>query len=164
MTTTHLIFLPPILILVFLAQNSSSTSQANCSYTIEIQTTCTPNVKTTSPIGIRFSDKDGNLVILKHLKKQGSVCGSFRRWAMDGFDARGPCMSRRVCSLYLKRVGSDEWRPGWVKVIQQLESGGVQVSYMFYFRVFVPQNVWYGFDYCHSYAGFIPHVASFHKN
>ncbi|KAK9282686.1 hypothetical protein L1049_010906 [Liquidambar formosana] len=96
------------------------------------------------------------------LKRQGGAYGGFGHCAIDMFEASGACMSQKVCSLYLKRIGSDGWRPGWVKVLHQPDGGqAVPVSYMFYFRTFVPANVWFGFDYCHSKGGFIPHVASF---
>lgn len=117
-----------------------------------------PNAETTDHVSVRFSDSQGDWIIVKHLKyskngknkKQGEFYGGFRRCAIDMFEASGPCMREKVCSLYLKKVGSDNWRPGWVKVHQQDGNGGVKDSYMFYFRVFVPQNVWYGFNYCYS--------------
>lgn len=136
--------------------------QRNCSYSIEIETTCAPYAETRDHVSVRFSDSEGNLIIVKHLKnpkllytpkngaKQGGGYGGFGRCAIDMFEARGPCVSDKECSLYLIKVGSDEWRPGWVKVYQQEGGSLVQMSYMFYFRTFVPQNVWYGFNYCHS--------------
>ena len=123
--------------------------QRNCSYSIEIETTCAPSAETRDHISVRFSDAKGNLVIVKHLKnpkllyapkngpkKQGGTYNGFGRWAIDLFEASGPCVSDKVCSLYLKKVGSDAWRPGWVKVHQQEGGHVVQVSYMFYFRTF----------------------------
>ncbi|KAG2723613.1 hypothetical protein I3843_02G155900 [Carya illinoinensis] len=75
------------------------------------------------------------------------------------FEAKGPCMRQ----LDSKKVESDDWRPGWVKVLRRDQDGGGHVIFpvanMFYFRTFVPENVWYGFDYCHSGRGFIPHAA-----
>ena len=152
-------------------------SQKNCSYSIEIQTTCAPSADTTDHVSIRFSDSLGNLIIVKHLKnpkllyapkgglkKQGGAYSGFERCAIDMFEASGPCMSQRVCSLYLKKVGSDNWRPGWVKVLHTQDGGHVvPVSYMFYFRTFVPENVWYGFDYCHSNGAFMSHAADFSR-
>lgn len=80
----------------------------------------------------------------------------------SSFEARGACMKQSVSALYLQRVESDEWRPGWAKVLHQEESRRpVPVSYTSYFRTFVPENVWYGFDYGHSNIGFVPHVATF---
>lgn len=98
-------------------------------------------------------------------KQGGGAYGGFGRCAIDMFEVSGPCMREKVCSLYLKKVGSDNWRPGWVKVHQQDSNGVVHVSYVFYFRVFVPENVWYGFNYCHSKGNnYMPHVASFDEN
>lgn len=150
-------------------------SKPNCTYSIEIETTCAPSAETTDHVSVRFSDFKGDLIIVKHLNnpkllyapkggsKRGGY-GGFGRCAIDVFEASGPCMSSRVCSLYLKKVGADEWRPGWVKVLHQQDGGHEEpVSYVFYFRTFVPENVWYGFDYCHSKGGFVPHVVSFNN-
>lgn len=158
------------------AVNSFQPTNKNCSYSIEIETTCASYADTTGPIGLRFNDLLGNLIIVKHLKNPKLVYApkeilkeingtyhGFRRCAIDKFEVIGTCMSKWVCSLYLKRFGSDGWRPGWVKVLHQENGEGdpLPVSYKFYFRTFVPQNVWFGFDYCHSRRGFIPHFASF---
>ena len=51
-----------------------------------------------------------------------------------------------------------------MKVLHTQDGGHVvPVSYMFYFRTFVPENVWYGFDYCHSNGAFMPHAADFSR-
>lgn len=135
-------------------------SKTNCTYSIEIETTCAQSAETTDHVSVRFGDSEGNLIIVKHLNNpkllyapKGGLrrrgYGGFGRCAKDMFKASGPCMSQRVCSLYLKRVGSDDWRPGRVKVLHQQDgSRVVPVSYVFYFRTFVPENVWYGFNYC----------------
>ncbi|KAK4835353.1 hypothetical protein QYF36_008756 [Acer negundo] len=130
----------------------------------QVETTCAVSAETTDHISLRFSDSKGNLIIVKHLKNPKLIIapkngvkkpvggGGFQRCSTDMFEVNGgACMEQSVCALYLKRVGSDEWRPGWVKVFHQ-DNGGrqVQVSYTFYFRTFVPENVWFGFDYCHS--------------
>ncbi|XP_057981087.1 embryo-specific protein ATS3-like [Malania oleifera] len=126
----------------------------NCSYSIEIETTCAPSAETTDHVSARFSDSAGNLVIAKHLthpklvvapkhglKKPGAAYNGFGRCSIDMFRARGSCMSHWVCSLYLKRIGADGWRPGWVKVLHQRDSGlAVPISYTFYFRKFLPEN------------------------
>ncbi|XP_059458461.1 embryo-specific protein ATS3B-like [Corylus avellana] len=136
----------------------------NCSYSVEIETTCAPSAETAdhhlkNPKLI-YAPKDGS-----KQQQGGGAYGGFQRCAIDMFEASGACMRQRVCSLYLKKVGSDDWRPGWVKVLhhQDPDDGGdaVPVSYMFYFRTFVPENVWYGFDYCHSRGGLMPHAAGF---
>ncbi|XP_050249230.1 embryo-specific protein ATS3B-like [Quercus robur] len=123
-------------------------SQKNCSYSIEIQTTCAPSADTTDHVSVRFSDSLGNLIIVKHLKnpkllyapkgglkKQGGAYSGFERCAIDMFE------------------------------VLHTQDGGhvVPVSYMFYFRTFVPENVWYGFDYCHSNGAFMPHAADFSR-
>ncbi|EEF37314.1 conserved hypothetical protein [Ricinus communis] len=176
---SEIITISPHLALRYQPTNTTlGESHKICSYSIEIETTCAPSADTKDHVSARFSDSSGNLIIVKHLKnpklvyppnglrKQGGVYGGFGRCAVDMFEVSGPCMKQSICSLYLKKVGSDNWRPGWVKVLHQEGSNGhlVQVSYMFYFRRFLPENVWYGFDYCHSKEGFQPHVATFGKD
>lgn len=144
-------------------------SKPNCTYSIEIETTCAQSAETRDHVSLRFSDSKGDLIIVKHLNNpkllyapKGGGYGGFGRCAIDVFEASGPCMSTRVCSLYVKKVGSDDWRPGWMKVLHQQDGGReVPVSYVFYFRTFVPENVWFGFDYCKSKGGFVPRVVSF---
>ncbi|KAK9154170.1 hypothetical protein Sjap_001650 [Stephania japonica] len=159
-----------LLIALTLANNSpfvssSTSSQNNCSYFIEIETTCAASAGTKdADIGIRFGDSSRNLVVMKQLRnpkmeyydrRVGVVKKQrwFERCEIDMFETTGVrCMAGPVCALYLKQRGSDKWRPGWVKVLHRSGSGGgySQVSYVFYYRTFVPENVWFGFDYCGS--------------
>ncbi|XP_019052854.1 PREDICTED: uncharacterized protein LOC109114517 [Nelumbo nucifera] len=154
------------------ANPMSHASQANCTYSIVIETTCAPSADTKGVVGVRFGDSAGNLVVVKHLKnpkslnapkegarKQGGTYRAFERCAVDVFDTSGPCMSRSVCSLYLKQFGADRWRPGWVKVLHRRDDSRLSLaSYLFYFRTFVPENVWFGFDYCNPHQGSLPKV------
>ncbi|KAJ6357830.1 hypothetical protein OIU78_005631 [Salix suchowensis] len=101
-------------------------------------------------------------LVLEGFKKQGVAYGGFDRCAIALFEASGRCMKQSVCSLYLKKVGADDWRPGWVKVLHRESSGALlPVSYMLNARTFVPENVRYGLGYCDSKEGFMPHVATF---
>ncbi|XP_042482922.1 embryo-specific protein ATS3A-like [Macadamia integrifolia] len=160
-----LIMITIILAFTFLSLFINGVEPTNCSYSIVIETTCAPLAETTDVISIRFSDSSGNLVIVKHLKnpkllyspkgsgarKKGDLYHGFERCAIDMFEATGACMEKNVCSLYVKKFGSDGWRPGWVKVLRREDDGRVSPnSYPFYFRTFVPENVWFGFDYCTS--------------
>ncbi|KAL6011162.1 hypothetical protein ACLOJK_001606 [Asimina triloba] len=148
--------------------------QGNCSYAIKIQTTCAPFAGTTDAVGIRFGDLAGNLVVVKHLRnpqlvfdpregkrKHGSLYGGFKRCAVDMFVVNGTCMAGNVCSLYVKKFGLDRWMPGWVKVLRQPSKNSrmLPISYTFYFRKFVPENVWFGFNYCGSNRGSQPQIA-----
>ncbi|XP_068644910.1 embryo-specific protein ATS3A-like [Aristolochia californica] len=150
-----------------------SPSQRNCSYAIDVETSCTPTAGTTSIIGVRFGDSVQNSIVVRHLKnpkllysprkdnKQGNDYNGFEACEINQFEANGPCMDKRVCSLYVKRLGSDEWRPGWIKVLSLREDGRTSTfSYPFYFRVFVPENVWFGFNYCDSNRPPLPEVAN----
>ncbi|XP_021906449.1 embryo-specific protein ATS3A-like [Carica papaya] len=155
----------PIIVIIFIAATIISPlakANQNCTYLVEIQTSCAPSAETTDHISLRFGDAAGSLITVKHLKnpklvydpshglkRHGSGYGGFIRCGIDMFEASGECMKQSVCSLYLKRVGSDGWRPGWVKLFKQEKEGrAMPVSYMFYFRTFVPANVWYGLNYC----------------
>nr|ABK21987.1 unknown [Picea sitchensis] len=139
--------------------------KGNCSYAVEIETTCAPSAETADQVGVRFGDPLGNHVVAAHLKhpapvfnpglghqKQGGThvqYKAFDRCAIDRFEVEGPCMQRGICYLYLKRVGADDWRPGWAKVLCKHKDGLLApASDMFYFRTFLPSNVWFGFDYC----------------
>eukprot|EP01018_Ginkgo_biloba_P019897 Gb_33702 [translate_table: standard] len=136
--------------------------KGNCSYAVEIETTCAASAETADHIGVRFGDSEGNHVVAKHLshpkpifnpregkQNQWTKYKPFDRCAIDRYEVEGPCMQRGICYLYLKRVGSDEWRPGWAKVLSKRGDGLVApASDTFYFRMFLPSNVWFGFDYC----------------
>ncbi|XP_068667772.1 embryo-specific protein ATS3A-like [Aristolochia californica] len=150
-----------------------SLSQRNCSYAIEVETSCTPSAGTTSIIGVRFGDSIENAIVVRHLKnpkllysprrgsKQGSDYNGLEACAIDQFEANGDCMNKRVCSLYVKRLGSDEWRPDWIKVVRlRVDGRSSTFSYPFYFRVFVPENVWFGFNYCDSNRPPLPEVVN----
>ncbi|KAL5700547.1 hypothetical protein ACHQM5_025974 [Ranunculus cassubicifolius] len=155
--------------------NALQPSNHACSYTIQIETTCATSAGTKDPVGIRFGDSNGNLVIIKNLKnpkmlygpklgtrKQWGVYRGFERCAVDMYEVGGVCMSQGVCSLYVKQFGADGWRPGWVKVLRQEGNGPAKViSDVFYFRRFVPQNVWFGLNYCDTNKRAQPQTVSF---
>lgn len=143
--------------------------KGSCSYAVEIETTCAPSAETADQVGVRFGDSLGNHVVAAHLKHPEPVFNprlnptfghqkqsgshvqyrAFDKCSIDKFEVEGPCMQRGICYLYLKRVGTDDWRPGWAKVLSKHRNGVlVAASDMFYFRTFLPSNVWFGFDYC----------------
>jgi len=127
---------------------------------------------------VRFGDSDGNHVIAKHLthaqpvfnpglgqkhkSKQWNNYRPFEKCAIDRFEVEGPCMKKCICNLYFKRVGADERRPGWAKVLRKNPNGLVSpASDTFYFRMLLPSNVWFGFDYCDMN---LPHPPQDKKN
>ncbi|GLJ24167.1 hypothetical protein SUGI_0461040 [Cryptomeria japonica] len=160
-----LLFVTPILATRPPATMLPGQQKGNCTYAVEIETTCAPSAATADHVGVRFGDSEGNHVVAKNLKhpepiwnprmgrenkdKQWNNYQPFDKCAIDRFEVEGPCMQRGICYLYLKRVGADEWRPGWAKVLHKKSDGVVSpVSDTFYFRMFLPSNVWFGFDYC----------------
>ncbi|KAL4189487.1 hypothetical protein AMTRI_Chr08g165610 [Amborella trichopoda] len=177
MTRNVFLAFAAVSLLVQCAQTRSlaHNSKGNCSYWVEIETTCAPQADTASIVGVRFGDNNGNHVVTRHLKnpklvydpklgqrKQGAVYKGFDRCAIDMFEVQGSCMERAVCYLYLRRMGPDGWRPGWVKVLHNHGLGGADlspVSGTFYFRTFLPENVWFGFDYCESNQPHLPQEA-----
>lgn len=142
--------------------------KGNCSYVLEVETTCAPFAETSDNISVRFGDSAGNHVIHKKLKYSKPVFKPlseqklmgltekkpFDRCSFDKFKVEGPCMQADVCYLYFKRVGTDQWRPGYAKIQAIVsEDGEVELmspasEYTFYFRNFLPSHVWFGYNYC----------------
>jgi len=155
--------------------------QRNCTYVLEVETTCAQFAETSDNISVRFGDSVGNHVIHQHLKyhepvfkplsEQKLVSISekkpFDRCSFDKFKVEGPCMKADVCYLYFKRIGTDQWRPGYAK-IQAIFSEASEIEmkfpseYTFYFRNFLPSHVWFGYNYCDTHPE-KNHLASFHE-
>lgn len=72
--------------------------------------------------------------------------GTFERCSTDTFQIYGPC-TYQICYLYLYRTGYDGWVPESVTVYGYNSS-----PVTFYYNVFIPYGVWYGFDYCYGYS------------
>ncbi|XP_010541920.1 PREDICTED: uncharacterized protein LOC104815278 [Tarenaya hassleriana] len=113
----------------------------SCSYTVIIKTSCSSVSYTRDKISIAFGDSYGNEVYVKRLDDPYSK--TFERCSTDTYRITGPCM-REVCYLHFLRQGSDGWKPDNVKIY-----GSSIRSVTFYFNVFLPDAVWYGFDECH---------------
>lgn len=156
--------------------------QNNCSYVLEVETTCAQFAETSDDISVRFGDSVGNHVIhqklqypkpiFKPLSEQKLMVMAekkpFDRCSFDKFKVEGPCMQADVCYLYFKRIGTDQWRPGYAKIQAIIsEDGDVELmspatEYTFYFRNFLPSHVWFGYNYCDTNAE-KNHLASFHE-
>ncbi|CAF1870836.1 hypothetical protein HID58_063346 [Brassica napus] len=115
-----------------------------CSYTVIIKTSCSSVSYTRDKISIAFGDVYGNEVFVKRLDDPKSR--AFERCSSDTYKITGPCM-RDVCYLHLLRQGSDGWKPENVKIY-----GSSIRSVTFYFDLFLPNGVWYGFDVCNGLA------------
>lgn len=71
---------------------------------------------------------------------------TFERCSVDTFEIYGPC-TYPICYLYLYRSGYDGWKPERVDVY------GYNIKAVsFYYNVFIPSDVWYGFNYCRRRA------------
>ncbi|GLJ31730.1 hypothetical protein SUGI_0638090 [Cryptomeria japonica] len=116
----------------------------SCSYTVQIKTSCSAFAGTDDRISIAFGDAFGNQVYVARL--DDPTTDTFERCSTDSFTILGPCVYK-VCYLYLMRVGSDAWKPEWVRVYY-----GRSQSVSFIYDMFIPDNIWYGFDLCNTVA------------
>ncbi|CAF2093704.1 hypothetical protein BRARA_E00222 [Brassica rapa] len=115
-----------------------------CSYTVIIKTSCSSVSYTRDKISIAFGDVYGNEVYVKRLDDPHSR--AFERCSSDTYKITGPCM-HDVCYLYLLRQGYDGWKPENVKIY-----GSYIRSVTFYYNLFLPNSVWYGFNVCNGIA------------
>lgn len=112
----------------------------SCSYVVKIKTSCSPFAGTDDRISIAFGDAFGNQVYVARL--DDPTIDTFERCSTDSFTILGPCVYN-ICYLYLLRVGSDQWKPEWVRVYY-----GRSQPVSFYYDVIIPASLWYGFDFC----------------
>ncbi|KAJ0020577.1 hypothetical protein Pint_32275 [Pistacia integerrima] len=159
-----LIFLCCVLSLGLLAGGENlhklKEKQQNCNYTVTIETTCTRGAATSNRVSLRFGDTKSNDILVKHLnskhvRKVDPLAPDvlddvprkpFQACNVDEFQVTGQCVESPVCYLYLKLTGKDDWRPGFAH-IRALE-GSHHSSEYFYFRRYLPRNVWHGSDMC----------------
>lgn len=132
----------------------------NCTYTVTIGTTCTKGAETSNCISLRFGDANSNDILVKrlnskHVRKLDSLEPEvlddmprkpFQACMVDLFQVEGQCVDSPICYLYLKSIGNDDWRPGFARV--GVSDGSHLSSDFFYFRRYLPRNVWHGLDVC----------------
>lgn len=94
-------------------------------------------------------DQSMNQVYVPRLDDPRS--GTFERCSTDTFQIHGPC-TYQTCYLYLYRSGYDGWIPEQVTVYSY---GYNPVT--FYYNTYIPNGIWYGFDYC---RGYLPSTAA----
>ncbi|XP_007016606.2 PREDICTED: uncharacterized protein LOC18590804 [Theobroma cacao] len=140
----------------YLPQNK----KGNCTYTVTIQTSCTKGAETSDYVSLRFGDIKSNDIVVQHLNSkhvrkldplQPAVLDDiptkpFQACLVDEFQVTGQCVESPICYLYLKLSGNDDWRPGFAQV-ESLEESHLSSRY-FYFRRYLPRNVWHGSDLC----------------
>ncbi|CAI9301116.1 unnamed protein product [Lactuca saligna] len=134
----------------------------NCTYAITVETTCTMGAETSNHVSIRFGDSSSNDILVhslnsKQVKRLDPLepqvldevpIKPFQVCTIDQMEHTSQCVDSPVCYLYLKLSGKDDWRPGFAQ-IRVLESPHLSSSY-FYFRRYLPRNVWHGIDLCHT--------------
>ncbi|XP_076881796.1 embryo-specific protein ATS3A-like [Bidens hawaiensis] len=134
----------------------------NCTYEITLETTCTKGADTSNHVSIRFGDSNSNDILVhrlnsKRVKRLDPLepqvlddvpIKPFQACTTDQFQHTSKCVELPVCYLYLKLTGDDDWRPGFAQ-IRVLEGPHLSSNY-FYFRRYLPRNVWHGVDVCDS--------------
>ncbi|KAF5177934.1 Embryo-specific protein ats3 [Thalictrum thalictroides] len=123
-------------------QNTDENLRSTCSYTVSIRTSCSSVRYTRDKISLAFGDSYGYQVYVRRLDDPSS--GAFESCSTDTYQISGPCMSR-ICYLYLVSVGSDGWKPESITVY-----GHYTQAVTFYYNTFLPNGVWYGFNYCNT--------------
>ncbi|GAB2300339.1 hypothetical protein Dimus_034376 [Dionaea muscipula] len=120
----------------------SNQTASSCSYTVIISTSCSSVSYTRDRISLAFGDAYGNQVYVPRLDDPSSR--TFERCSADTFQINGPC-TYDVCYVYLYRRGYDGWKPDTVEIY-----GTYTRTAAFYYKTFIPSNVWYGFNYCNG--------------
>lgn len=120
--------------------NNTQNVAASCSYTATITTSCSSPRYTRDQISLSFGDAYGYQVYAPRLDDPST--GTFERCSVDTYQITGPCLYQ-VCYLYLYRSGYDGWKPESVQVY-----GYYTGAVTFYYNTHIPNNVWYGFNYC----------------
>ncbi|EEF44784.1 embryo-specific protein ATS3B [Ricinus communis] len=121
----------------------NATQNANsCSYTVKITTSCSSTRYTRDQISLAFGDAYGNQVYAPRLDDPYSA--TFESCSTDTFQIKGPC-TYQICYVYLYRSGYDGWKPKTVTVY-----GYYTKSVTFTYNTFIPNGVWFGFNYCNG--------------
>ncbi|GLJ24191.1 hypothetical protein SUGI_0461380 [Cryptomeria japonica] len=133
-----------------------------CSYLLEVQTSrgiFDPG--TDDHVRVRFGDKgfyDENKVeVLEQYLSQSMNEGNkkpFMKGKTDKFTLTGPCVKDNLCYVYFKVEGTDNWRVNHAK-IQHIHGTDT-----FHFNKKLPQNTWYGREYCNENSEMIASVAA----
>ncbi|KAF6146845.1 hypothetical protein GIB67_018498 [Kingdonia uniflora] len=150
-----------LLLLTKMCQGLPPETKALCNYTITIETMCTKGADTSNKISLRFGDMKFNDVLIHHVNSKHmrqvdplepavyldeAPKKPFQECTVDEFQVTGLCVEEPICYMYLKLNGDDDWRPGVADV--RMSQASHLSSTDFYFRRYLPRNVWYGSDMC----------------
>ncbi|XP_030473290.1 embryo-specific protein ATS3B-like [Syzygium oleosum] len=116
----------------------------SCSYTVVIATSCSSPSYTRDQISIAFGDAYGNQIYAPRLDDPSTR--TFEGCSSDTFEINGPC-AYQICYVYFYRSGPDGWKPDSVEIY-----GDNSKAVKFYYRTFIPSDIWYGFNLCNSAA------------
>lgn len=116
--------------------------------------------ETSNHVSLRFGDTNSNEIVVSHLNTKLKVDPlqpevvdyvprrPFQACMVDQFVVIAPCVDSPICRLYLKMMGSDDWRPGFAQVRVLGASSSHLSSDFFRFPQFMPRYVWHGADAC----------------
>ncbi|KAI3432116.1 uncharacterized protein J3R85_007503, partial [Psidium guajava] len=116
----------------------------SCPYTVVITTSCSSPSYTRDQISIAFGDAYGNQVYAPRLDDPSTR--TFEGCSSDTFQINGPC-AYQICYVYFYRSGPDGWKPDRVEIY-----GHNSKAVTFYYRTFIPSDIWYGFNLCNRAA------------
>ncbi|CAN7046141.1 unnamed protein product [Brassica rapa subsp. trilocularis] len=118
--------------------------EESCPYTVIVTTSCFSPDLSRDQITFALGDADGNKVVARRLDEPLTGGGGFEKCSSDTFQVKGQCLDT-ICSLYIYRSGLDGWIPETVEIY---EEGSKSVK--FDFNKNVPDNTWYGHNYCNK--------------
>ncbi|KAJ0238193.1 hypothetical protein HA466_0242970 [Hirschfeldia incana] len=118
--------------------------EESCPYTVLVTTSCFSPDLSRDQITLALGDANGDKVFAPRLDEPLSGGGGFEKCSSDTFQVKGQCLDA-ICSLYIYRSGTDGWIPETVEIY---EEGSKSVK--FDFNKTVPENTWYGHNYCNS--------------
>ncbi|GLJ24181.1 hypothetical protein SUGI_0461250 [Cryptomeria japonica] len=135
--------------LALLACICATAQEENCSYTLEVETSCYLLSGTDERVLVRFGDKsfyDKNKteVLERHLSESMNEGNAkpFKRCKTDKFNLSGPCVKDKLCYAYFKVDGKDDWRVNHAIIYH--ENG----EDIFRLDKKLPGNAWYGREFC----------------
>ncbi|KAL0692177.1 hypothetical protein Bca4012_059357 [Brassica carinata] len=119
--------------------------EESCPYTVIVTTSCFSPDLSRDQITLALGDANGDKVVAPRLEEPLSTGGGgFEKCSSDTFQVKGQCLDA-ICSVYIYRSGPDGWIPETVEIY---EEGSKSVK--FEFNENVPENTWYGHNYCNN--------------
>ncbi|XP_051141338.1 PLAT domain-containing protein 3-like isoform X2 [Andrographis paniculata] len=111
-------------------KTSSSSSPAECTYGIYVQTGSVQRAGTHSVIGLSLWDESGSQIAIPNLETWGLMGPGFNYFEtgeLNIFGVRGPCLAGGVCGINLTSDGSGPYH-GWYCDYVQITSFGLGID------------------------------------